>query len=449
MKRIINILALAVLSLVLSSGDCSKDNMGYVIPPPSSHSGGGSSTNPGGTGDQQETDPGAGTEPGTGTDPGTGTEPGTGTNPGTGTDPQPGTGTLCTDIGQTPIVLAYFTEYTETLPEVSLLTHINYAHGRFGNPKTGDGGIVITESKQAPISKVVALKSQNPKLKVMLMIGGWGAHADGFSMMARDAAKRTAFCKSVKALLDKHKLDGVDIDWEYPTQSADNETGCDPSDTQNFNLVLKELRETLGTGKIISFASSSSAKYVDWKTAMTYLDYVNVMTYDMGAAPNGHNSPLHKGTKFTHRSWDESIDAHVKGGVPKERMVMGVPFYGKAEKNPSDANKVFVDSKGNTGYSIKYKDIVPIVSNGTYMGVEVKRKLHRVWDAASMVPYLADESGRNCLSYDDPESVEAKGVYVKNGGLLGAMFWEYRGDTDKHDLLKALVKGVYGKETVL
>ena len=182
---------------------------------------------------------------------------------------------------------------------------------------------------------------------------------------------------------------------------------------------------------------------------MNYLDYVNVMTYDMGAAPNGHNSPLHKWTKFTHRSWDESISAHVSGGVPKERMVMGVPFYGKAEKNPSDANKVFVDSKGNTSYSIKYKDIVPIVSNGTYMGVEVKRKLHRVWDAASMVPYLADESGRNCLSYDDPESVEAKGQYVNSGGLLGAMFWEYRGDTDKHDLLKALVKGVYGKETVL
>ena len=358
-------------------------------------------------------------------------------------------GTHCTDIGQTPIVLAYFTEYTETLPEVSLLTHINYAHGRFKNPKTGDGGIVITESSKAPISQVVALKSVNPQLKVCLMIGGWGGHADGFSMMARDAAKRTQFCQSVKSLLDKHKMDGVDIDWEYPTQSADNETGCDPSDTQNFNLVLQELRETLGTDKIISFASKSDAKYVDWKTAMNYLDYVNVMTYDMGAAPNGHNSPLHKGERFTHRSWDESAQAHVSAGVPKDRQVMGAPFYGKAEKNPSDANKVFVDSKGNVGYSIKYKDIVPIIKEGTYMGVPVSRKLHRAWDPKSMVPYLADDTGRNCLSYDDPESIEAKGLYVKNGGFLGAMFWEYRGDTSDHELLKALVSGIYGKETVL
>lgn len=413
---------LIALWLLLSLGvmACTKGGGGLVIAPP-------------------------GTKPSSGQTPSGGSEtPGNGGNE----TPEP-EGTLCTDIGQTPIVLAYFTEYTEVLPEVSLLTHINYAHGRFKNPKTGDGGIVITESKQAPISKVVALKSQNPQLKVMLMIGGWGAHADGFSMMARDATKRTAFCKSVKQLLDFHKLDGVDIDWEYPTQSADNETGCDPQDTQNFNLVLKELRETLGTGKIISFASSSSGRYVDWKTAMQYLDYVNVMTYDMGAAPDGHNSPLHKGDRFTHRSWDESVKAHVDGGVPKNRQVMGVPFYGKAEKKPSDANKVFVDSKGNLGYSIKYKDIVPIVKDGTYMGVALKRKLHRVWDSKSMVPYMADDAGRNYLSYDDPESVEAKGLYVKNNGMLGAMFWEYRGDTDNHDLLKALVKGVYGKETVL
>ena len=420
------IIASFLFVLSLSALSCTKGTQGMVITPPS--------TKP---------DTGGTTGGGSGSGSGGGGTTGSG---GGSTD----TGTLCTDIGQTPIVLAYFTEYTETLPEVSLLTHINYAHGRFKNPKTGDGGIVITESDKAPIAKVVALKSVNPKLKVMLMIGGWGGHADGFSMMARDASKRTLFCQSVKNLLDQHKLDGVDIDWEYPTQSADNETGCDPSDTQNFNLVLEELRATLGTSKIISFASKSDAKYVDWKTAMKYLDYVNVMTYDMGAAPDGHNSPLKRGNKFTHRSWEQSIEAHVNGGVAKNRMVMGCPFYGKAEKEPkTDADKVFVDSKGKLGYSIKYKDIVPIVQNNSYMGVALKKKLHRVWDAQSMVPYLADDTGRNYLSYDDPESIAAKGYYVANNKLLGAMFWEYRGDTDNHDLLKALTKALYGKESVL
>ena len=407
MKRFFTICTLCVSILTLSSGACSKDE-GLVIPLPPTPQG------PGNEGDDPIDNP----------------------------DDNPGEASLCTDIGQTPIVLAYFTEYNENLPDVTLLTHINYAHGRFADKTNGTGGIVITESPDAPLSKVVALKSKNPKLKVMVMIGGWGGHADGFSMMARDPAKRTEFCQSVKWNIDRYGLDGVDIDWEYPTQSADNETGCDPSDTKNFNLVLKELRETLGTSKIISFASSSSAKYVDWKTAMKYLDYVNVMTYDMGCAPNGHNSPLHKSAKFDQRSWDESIQAHVDGGVPKNRQVMGVPFYGKAEKNPTAETKIF-------DYSVKYYEIPDILNNGIYKGQSLARPVTRVWETYSMVPYLQDASGKNVLSYDDPESVRAKGLYVKTNGMLGAMFWEYRYDSSDHALLKSLVNAMYGKETVL
>jgi len=420
-----SLLSRLALCLSLCLFSCEKPANNFVIPVPTPGGGGSSGGSGSGSGGSGSGSGGSGGGSGTGT--------------GTGTQTP---GTLCTDIGQTPIVLAYFTEYTETLPEVTLLTHINYAHGRFKNPKTGDGGIVITESTKAPLSKVVALKSVNPNLKVCLMIGGWGGHADGFSEMAKSDAKRTEFCQSVKSLLDKHKLDGVDIDWEYPTVSADNETGCDPMDTQNFNLVLKELRETLGTGKIISFASSSSGKYVDWKTAIKYIDYVNVMTYDMGAAPNGHNSPLHKSSRFTHRSWDEAIDAHVKAGVPKDRQVMGVPFYGKAEKSPAEGTKIFE-------YSVKYYEIPDILAKGTYKGKPLARAVKRQWDPVAMVPFLVDETGKNVLSYDDPESVSAKGTYVVENKHLGAMFWEYRCDTDDHALLKSLVKAIYGKESVL
>ena len=274
------------------------------------------------------------------------------------------------------------------------------------------------------------------------MIGGWGGHADGFSMMARNADKRAEFCHSVKELLDKHQLDGVDIDWEYPTQSADNETGCDPSDTKNFNIVLKQLRDSLGTGKIMSFASSSSAKYVDWPNAIKYLDYVNVMTYDMGAAPKGHNSPLFRSATFDQRSCDESIELHLKAGVPLDRQVMGIPFYGKAEKNPSADTKIF-------DYSVKYYEIPDILEKGIYKGKALARPVTRRWEATSKVPYLVDNSGKNVLSYDDPESLTEKGKYVKEKKILGAMFWEYRYDTTDKALLTALVNAVYGKDSVL
>lgn len=362
---------------------------------------------------------------------------GGGSGGGGGTTP----GTLCTDIGQTPVILAYYTENSSDLPDVTLLTHINYAHGRFKNPSTGDGGIVI--SGTSLMKQVIALKSVNPKLKVMLMIGGWGIKADGFSMMARDADKRTEFCKSVKSLLDEYGLDGVDIDWEYPTYSAEG-TGASAADKGNFNLVLKELRETLGTSKIISFASSSSAKYVDWPIAIQYIDYVNVMTYDMGAAPNGHNSPLYRSAKFNHRSCDESIELHLAAGIPLNRMNLGIPFYGKAEKNPSEANKVY-------NYEVNYNEMYDILHNNWYKkrSLDVTGKNNRAWDDVAKVPFLTDNLGRNLLSYDDPESVTCKGQYVVEKKLLGAMFWEYRHDDDQQSLLKALVSAVYGKSTVM
>jgi len=357
---------------------------------------------------------------------------------GPGTETGTEQATLCTDIGQTPIVLAYYTENSSTLPDPTLLTHINYAHGRFADPTNGDGGIVIADT--GLMQKVIALKSVNPSLKVLLMIGGWGMKADGFSMMARDAAKRTTFCKSVKSHLDRYGLDGVDIDWEYPTYSAEG-TGAHVDDTKNFNLVLKELRETIGTSKIISFASSSSAKYVDWPTAIKYIDYVNVMTYDMGAAPDRHNSPLYRSAVFNQTSCDESIDKHVQAGIPPERMNLGIPFYGKSEKNP--AEKIYE-------YEVKYNEMASILNDNYYARnkKDVTGKNIRKWDDTAKVPYLTDTEGKILLVYDDPQSVSCKGAYVLSKKLLGAMFWEYRHDSSDQELLKALVLAIYGKNTV-
>ena len=341
------------------------------------------------------------------------------------------TGDLCKAeyLGQSPRILAYMTEYTSSSTlDATCLTHINYAHGRFKNPKTGDGGIVISEGGDL-MKKVLALKEKKPTLKVMLMIGGWGEHADGFSEMAKDPAKRTEFCQSCKSHIDTYGFDGIDIDWEYPGggPSTNGQSAADPA---NFVLVLKELRQTIGDTKIISYASSSSAKYMNWKDAMKYLDYVNVMTYDMGKPPKGHNSPLYKSSTFNHTGCKESIDLHVSAGVPKSRMNMGVPFYGHGI-SPYES-----DVKFNA------MDAILKATAGTYAGKNIRK-----WDGTAKVPYLTDESDNILLSYDDEESVTEKGRFVKDNNIGGAMFWEYRHDDSSHTLLKALCRAIYGKET--
>ena len=394
MKLVIKpvILALALLAAVVS---CSKPEPNVPSPPPKTAADEGQEQNQN-SGTEDETSP---------------------------------TAKLCKQefLGQSPRIIAYLTEYTKaSYLDATCLTHINYAHGRFVNPKTGDGGIKIAEPEL--LKKVVALKKDKPDLKVLLMIGGWGEHADGFSMMARDASKRTEFCQACKKHIDDYGLDGVDIDWEYPG-GGPSTNGQSSSDPKNFVLVLKELRETIGDTKIISYASSSSAKYMDWKGAMDYLDYVNVMTYDMGKPPK-HNSPLRSSAIFNQTGCAESIDLHVKAGVPLNRMNLGVPFYGH----------------GITPYAsdVKYNEMADILAatSGTYAG-----KNNRKWDDTAKVPYLTDAGGTILLSYDDPESVGYKGKFVLEKKLGGAMFWEFRHDDSNHSMLKALCTAIYGKES--
>lgn len=321
------------------------------------------------------------------------------------------------------MVVAYYTEYSTDLPDPAYVTHVNYAHGRFANPKTGDGGITI--AKTDLLKKVVAIKKTNPDFKVLLMIGGWGSAADGFSEMAKSASKRALFCSECKKHIDNYNLDGIDIDWEYPTGGY-SENGHCADDTKNFNLVLKELRAAIGSAKIISIATSSSAKYIDFPTAMKYVDYVNVMSYDMGH-PAKHNSPLHKSTVFNQSATCESaVNAHKSAGVPASRMNLGVPFYGHGISPYAD--------------DVKYNQMAEIFSSSTYSGKNI-----RMWDDVAKVPYLVDSNGNILLCYDDADSVAEKGEFAMAQGMLGVMFWEYRHDDSQGTLRKALYNAVYAK----
>ena len=172
------------------------------------------------------------------------------------------------------------------------------------------------------------------------------------------------------------------------------------------------------------------------------------MTYDMGHAPNGHNSPLYRSGIFAHRSCDESIRAHEEAGIPRSRMNLGVPFYGKSEKETDPAKR---KTELVYKYTVNYYEMASVL-DGTYQYKNYPKSAgynYRKWDPIAMVPYLTDASGNIMLSYDDPESVGYKGKFAIAQKLLGAMFWEYRLDDDNHSLLKALVNAMYGKESVM
>jgi sugar lactone lactonase YvrE len=242
------------------------------------------------------------------------------------------------------------------------------------------------------------------------------------------------------AITEQYGTDGFDIDWEYPTYVAkDGEyvNGADPSDWYNFITLLKEMREAM-PDKIISYAASSSGKYTDNVNALQYVDYINVMTYDLGNLPY-HNSPLYRSSITKSRSCQEVIDDifHGQQGIPYQMMNFGIPFYGHGDGYKLTTGNYYPAS-------VTYDDLEDIFFNGTCDGMNVVGKNYRVWDDVAKVPYLADALGKMYASYEDIESVNAKVEFLKSRNMLGAMIWEFREDNKEGTLRRAVKHAMDG-----
>ena len=306
------------------------------------------------------------------------------------------------------VIVAYVTSWTDEIPDPSVMTHINYAFAHVND--TFDGVRVDNPER---LKDIVALKAKNPALNVMISVGGWGSGR--FSEMASDDGRRMSFAEDCLRLVEEFGLDGIDIDWEYPTSDAAG-ISASPEDRENFNLLMRDLRSVLGPDRLLTLASSAYAEYIDFRSCMCYLDFVNVMTYDMADAPK-HHSPLYA-SENTKGSCEGAVKAHVEAGVPVYRLVLGVPFYGRG---------------GEVMKSRDYKDIRP---EGEFV---------EMWDDVAQAPYIADKDGNLVLGYDNPRSLSLKCRFIKENGLLGAMYWDYAGDNGSGDLQKTLSKELLGK----
>ena len=310
------------------------------------------------------------------------------------------------------IVVGYAYADSGALPDPSLVTHINFS---FAKIQDDFETLYIRDKKAKRLQQIVGLKAQNPDLKVLLSVGGWGA--GNFSEMAADETHRKNFCKNCLAAVNKYGLDGIDIDWEYPT-SSDAGISSSSSDTRNFTLLLKDLREALGSGKLITMASEASAHYIDWSTALEYLDFVNIMSYDMGRPPY-HNAALYPSAK-TKMSCAEAVDKHHAKGVPYNKMTLGMAFFGRVDRNILQ------------GDELDYNEIINLTG------------FTKCWDDQAKVPYLTDAAGTMVLSYDDETSIGLKAEYVKEKGLLGGMYWDIEADDANWTLGKAVASSLLG-----
>ncbi|MGM9802639.1 MAG: glycoside hydrolase family 18 protein [Muribaculaceae bacterium] len=307
------------------------------------------------------------------------------------------------------VVVAYVTAGSKVMPDAHLMTHINYAFGHVS--KTFDA---LEISNPSRLDEIVALKRQNKQLKVMLSVGGWGS--GNFSEMAADKQLRGRFVKSCLEAVKRHRLDGIDIDWEYPTSSAAG-ISSSPQDTQNFTLLMRDLRKALGKKRLLTFASVASARYVDMEEVLKYVDFVNVMAYDMAVVPR-HHAALFT-TESGYMSSEKAMQAHLDAGVPADRLVLGMPFYGKGKMRPARGTSVQQFAADNN--------------------------LIEKWNDEGKFPYLEDADGQVVYTFDNARSLQLKCRFANEHNLLGAMYWEYGCDDTQNTLARTVWQEIMEK----
>ena len=249
------------------------------------------------------------------------------------------------------VVVAYVTSWSEVMPDPQYMTHINYA---FGHVNESFNSVKIDNEER--LKQIVDLKKQKPKLKVLLSIGGWGSGR--FSEMAANDEYRRAFATDCDRVVKEFALDGIDIDWEYPTSSMAN-ISSSPDDTEDFTLLMQDIRAAIGNEKELTLATVASARYIDFKAILSSVDFVNIMAYDMASAPK-HHSALYSSGHSGDITSDGAVTAHLKAGVPPSKLVMGMPFYGRGgDGYPSfqDYNKV---GNTDTQYTEKWDEVAQV-----------------------------------------------------------------------------------------
>lgn len=302
------------------------------------------------------------------------------------------------------VLVAYVFRMQE-LPDPTYLTHINYA---FAHVSDSFNSVRLDTPEE--LRQLVALKKDYPYLKVLLSIGGWGSGR--FSEMAADSQLREAFAKDCNRVVCEFGLDGIDIDWEYPTSNAAG-ISCSENDTENYTLLMRDIRNAIGQDKLLTHATASTAEYMDYKAVNEYVDFTNVMTYDMGWPPY-HNAPLYESSNGPGRlSVSESIERILAAGVPAEKLVMGVPFYGHSVE----------------GFP-RVKDMTKAHEMEGYT-------YH--WDEDACVPYLtSNETGEYVYGYENEESLRLKTEFALSKNLKGVMYWAYNGDTPEGTFRKLI-----------
>jgi chitinase len=261
----------------------------------------------------------------------------------------------------------YRASYLDNFPAEGLTDLILFAVA-----PTPEGEIQVSDRLLAMISKL----PRKDGLRLHICIGGWEKSAN-FVTVTADSAKRSRLVVALLKFCQNHKLHGIDVDWEFPRGAEQ---------IANFAAFLRELRTALQSHKLQLSAAIAYHQTFD-SDIYALADYWHLMSYD------------NTGRHATYAHSVDHINSQRIAGLPRERLCLGLPFYGRK-----------LEGRKAVGFS----DIA---------------RLH------SPAPEVDEVDG---IAFNNVATIRRKATLARARGLAGVMIWELGQDSPDHALLRAI-----------
>lgn len=305
----------------------------------------------------------------------------------------------------------------------------------FVNP-TSSGGVTISDAFKKYYDDVIALK--NSGVRVVVSVAG---STQVFSDVCYSDTLREKFAQALVDVVVEYNFDGIDLDWEFPGTGS-RDTAIDKA---NYTKLFKSLREKLdaiqddkGTNYLLSSAVPSTSwgtNRYDFPGMNTYLDYVNMMSYDLNRTDKTtHISPLYTSSKDGGYGFSVQygVNRFTSLGLDKSKIIIGVACYGKSYKvTGSVSSSSTLPGLGVTASLTQIAGVVGSHASGTiyYYGIEQliqTGKYTKYIETASngniVSSYLYNATEKIFISYESPEVIAAKYQYALDNGF-GIMCW--------------------------
>ncbi|CAH0549109.1 unnamed protein product [Brassicogethes aeneus] len=310
----------------------------------------------------------------------------------------------------------------------NLCTHLNLAFVSVVN-----NTLNVENSQLNDIKRILLLKNVNKDLKILLSVGGAG-DKNGWPEMVKNHTNRKSFIKSVMTFIKTYKIDGVDLDWEFPNINENS----DKKQKQHFTQLLEEMfiakrRQYLNF--LITLAVAAPVNIVDFAYDIPYIneyvDFINLMSYDYHFYTKftpftGLNSPLYGSSNeasiFSSLNINYSVNYWNYKGMDKSKIVVGLPTYGHSFKLVNARNNgLYAPARGYG--KLGSKGFIDFSQVCTFLALN---HITPVFDLETKSPYASKYT--EWISFDDAQSLSYKAEFIRDNHFGGAMVYSLNTD---------------------